>query len=256
MTASTAVVRLRDVEVHRGGRAVLRGLTFDVAPGEVFALLGGNGVGKSTTLLTCLGLIEPAAGTVEVLGASPSEDPERVRASLAYLPEQAQLYPELDAYENLGYFLELAGVAFTRADLDEALTTVSLRDDARGQRLETYSKGMRQKVAIALALLRRTPLLLLDEPTSGLDPLAVDEFDALVHRLGDAGVAVLMVTHDLYGATRVASRLGLLRDGRLSEVFERGGSGEAGIDAEAVRRAYAAGAAEMTAGLDSQGRAA
>ena len=234
-----AVVRLRDVDVARGGRPVLSGLGFEVAPGEVFALLGGNGVGKSTTLLTCLGLIEPDAGTVEVLGASPTADGERVRASLAYLPEQAQLYPELDAYENLGYFLELAGSSCSAAELDAALDTVSLRGDARSQRLATYSKGMRQKVAIALALLRRTPLLLLDEPTSGLDPLAVDEFDALVHRLGDAGVAVLMVTHDLYGATRVASRLGLLRGGRLREIF---GRGDDGIDVEAVRRAYAAGA--------------
>ncbi len=239
MTAAP-VVRLRDVKVSRGGRTVLHGLSFEVAPGEVFALLGGNGVGKSTTLLTCLGLIAPDAGTVEVLGASPATDGDRVRAALAYLPEQAQLYPELDAYENLGYFLELAGVPFDRPALDEALDTVSLRADARARRMETYSKGMRQKVAIALALLRRTPLLLLDEPTSGLDPLAVDEFDALVHRLGDAGVAVLMVTHDLYGATRVASRLGLLRDGRLTEIFERG---DGGIDADAVRRAYAAGAA-------------
>lgn len=236
--STSPVVRLEGVDVVRGGRHVLRGLSFEVAPGEVFALLGGNGVGKSTTLLTCLGLIEPDAGVVELLGASPSADGERVRASLAYLPEQAQMYPELDAYENLGYFLELAGVRFDRAALDEALDTVSLRFDARDQRLHTYSKGMRQKVAIALALLRRTPLLLLDEPTSGLDPLAVDEFDGLVHRLGSAGVAVLMVTHDLYGATRVASRLGLLRDGRLTEIFERD---DDGIDAEAVRRAYAAG---------------
>ena len=240
MNTASAVVRLENVRVTRGGHEVLRGLGFEVRAGEVFALLGGNGVGKSTTLLTCLGLLEPDAGTVEVLGAEPWTEGERVRASLAYLPEQAQLYPELDAYENLAYFLELAGVACTRGDLDEALDTVSLRADARGQRLETYSKGMRQKVAIALALLRRSPLLLLDEPTSGLDPLAVDEFDALVHRLGEAGVAVLMVTHDLYGATRVATRLGLLRDGRLSEVFERD---EHGIDAEAVRRAYAAGQA-------------
>ncbi|MEE4301546.1 MAG: ABC transporter ATP-binding protein [Pseudomonadales bacterium] len=249
--SSEPVVRLTDVHVTRGGRSVLRGLDFEVAPGEVFALLGGNGAGKSTTLLTCLGLIDADRGTVEVLGASPRTDGERIRRSLAYLPEQAQLYPELDAYENLGYFLELAAVPFDRRALDEALDTVSLQADARTQRLETYSKGMRQKVAIALALLRGTPLLLLDEPTSGLDPLAVDEFDALVHRLGDAGIAVLMVTHDLYGATRVASRLGLLREGRLSRIFERD---ENGIDAEAVRSAYASGNS-MDAPRDADGTA-
>ena len=240
MSASDPVVRLEDVHVRRGGRSVLRGLGFEVAAGEVFALLGGNGVGKSTTLLTCLGLIETEQGRVEVLGRSPLDDAEGVRASLAYLPEQAQLYPELNAYENLEYFLELAGAAIERAGLDDALDRVSLRADARDARLDTYSKGMRQKVAIALALLRGTPLLLLDEPTSGLDPLAVDEFDALVHRLGEAGVAVLMVTHDLYGATRVASRLGILRDGAMGEVFERE---DGRIDVDAVRRAYAGSAA-------------
>ena len=123
----------------------------------MFALLGGNGVGESTTLLTC-GLLQPDAGTVEVLGASPSVDGERVRASVAYLPEQAQLYPELDAYENLGYFLELAGVDFSHGDLDEALTTVRCaRMRARSGSLETYSKGMPSRIGRDRAgrLLRR-----------------------------------------------------------------------------------------------------
>ena len=97
---------------------------------------------------------------------------------------------------------------------------------------------MRQKVAIALALLRRTPLLLLDEPTSGLDPLAVEEFDALVHALGERGVGVLMVTHDLFGACRVASRLGVLHEGRLAAGFEAPADGR--IELAAVREAFAA----------------
>jgi ABC-2 type transport system ATP-binding protein len=240
---------MRDVEVARGGQAVLRGLSFDVAPGEVFALLGGNGAGKSTTLLTCLGLLAPSSGSVTVLGACPQTEAEWVRRGLAYLPEHAQLYPHLDARENLSYFLRLAGLERSGAEVDAALDVVGLDERARSRRLADYSKGMRQKVAIALALLRRTPLLLLDEPTSGLDPLAVEEFDALVHTLGQRGVAVLMVTHDLFGACRVASRLGVLHGGRLVSTFEP--AAEGGVELDRVRAAFAearagAGAGEST----------
>ncbi|MEE4381428.1 MAG: ABC transporter ATP-binding protein [Pseudomonadales bacterium] len=238
MATHAPLVRMDAVHVERGGHAVLRGLDFTVQPGEVFALLGGNGAGKSTTLLTCLGLLAPSRGTVHVLGASPQAEPERVRRGLAYLPEQAQLYPHLDARENLDYFLRLAGLARDADETEAALDTVGLQGDARGRRLEGYSKGMRQKVAIALALLRRTPLLLLDEPTSGLDPLAVEEFDALVHALGERGVGVLMVTHDLFGACRVASRLGVLHEGRLAAGFEAPAEGR--IELAAVREAFAA----------------
>jgi ABC-2 type transport system ATP-binding protein len=223
--------------VTRSGQTVLKDVSFRVAPGEVYALLGGNGAGKSTTLLTFLGFLTPDAGAVKVQGASVSEDVKAARLASAYLPEAATLYEHLSARENLGYFLSLAKVKASDSEIDAALDRVSLQQDARGNRLTTYSKGMRQKVAIALALLRDTPILLLDEPTSGLDPIAIDEFNALVRSLADEGRAILMVTHDVYGACQVADRIGLLRHGQLVGIFDRPEAGL--IDTAVVHDAFA-----------------
>jgi ABC-2 type transport system ATP-binding protein len=212
----------------------------------VFALLGGNGAGKSTTLLTCIGLLAPSQGEVRILGRSPSAEPEAVRASLAYLSETATLYEHLTARENLRYFLDLAGKNASDADINAALDTVGLQSAARDQRTARFSRGMRQKVAIALAILRETPVLLLDEPTSGLDPVAVDEFNQLLVTLRQRGVAILMVTHDLFGACEVATAIGLLRDGRLVSTFTAGTDADGRhttLDVETVRRAFSGKAA-------------
>ncbi|MEM6710502.1 MAG: ABC transporter ATP-binding protein [Pseudomonadota bacterium] len=229
------------VVLHRGGRPVLNGLTFQVNSGEVYALLGGNGAGKSTTLLALLGFLEPTAGVLRVGGVDLATATTTIRRSIAYLPESVSLYPHLSARENLRYFLELAGIGADAGALDAALDRVNLPAAARDQAMDGYSKGMRQKTAIALALLREADTLLLDEPTSGLDPLAIDELHTLVRNLADAGRTVLMVTHDVYGACQVAHRIGLLRDGVLVGEFEA----EAGkpIPTDAVHQAFARGEA-------------
>jgi ABC-2 type transport system ATP-binding protein len=242
------MVRLQaeGLEVRRGGKAVLAGVSFAVAAGEVFGLLGGNGAGKSTTLATFLGFLVPVAGTVRVNGREVADDLSAARRAIAYLPEAASLYEHLDARENLRYFVQLAGARPDAVAIDAALERVALPAQARGRRLAGYSKGMRQKVAIALAILRDTDILLLDEPTSGLDPTAIDEFHTLVRVLADAGKAILMVTHDVYGACQVADRIGLLRDGRLVDTFQAPAGGR--IDTETVHRAFSrAGAARSGA---------
>jgi ABC-2 type transport system ATP-binding protein len=239
---SQHAIEVRQLHVSRQGREVLTALDFHVAPGEVFALLGGNGAGKSTTLLTCIGMLQPSKGDVIICGKSASREAESVRRSLAYLSETASLYEHLSARENLRYFLELAGTRPDSAAIESALDTVSLQPEARDRRSAGFSKGMRQKVAIALALLRETPVLLLDEPTSGLDPIAVEEFNQLLITLCKRGVAVLMVTHDLFGACEVSSRIGLLRDGRLVSQFEAGVDGDGNrvhVDVDMVKRAFA-----------------
>lgn len=238
---SDDVIRLQAerLSVRRGEREVLRGVSFSVAAGEVYGLLGGNGVGKSTTLLTFLGFLLPAGGEVRVNGSAVAADVEAARRCIAYLPESASLYGHLNARENLRYFLELAGAAVHEDRIEAALDRTGLRADARAQRLKDYSKGMRQKVAIALAILRDTSTLLLDEPTSGLDPGAIDEFHDLVRSLADGGKSVLMVTHDVYGACHVADRIGLLREGEL--VGEFSATDEGRIDTEAVHRAFTSG---------------
>jgi ABC-2 type transport system ATP-binding protein len=224
------------LSIVRGGQPALRAVSFTVRPGEVHALLGGNGAGKSTTLLAFLGFLAPSGGAARVEGVDVTADLARARRRIAYLPENAALYAHLDAYENLGYFLALAGLRPGRAAIDAALDRVALGPAARRRRLESYSKGMRQKVAIALALLRETPILLLDEPTSGLDPVAIDEFNRLLRELSGGGRTVLMVTHDVYGACQVADRIGLLRDGALVGRFES--TPDARIDTAAVHAAF------------------
>jgi ABC-2 type transport system ATP-binding protein len=238
---SQPVIDIQGLHVARQGREVLSDLNVQVTAGEVFALLGGNGAGKSTTLLTCIGILKPTRGSVVICGRSASQEPEAVRRSVAYLSETASLYEHLSARENLRYFLELAGRKPDAAAIEDALDTVSLQREARGRRSGGFSKGMRQKVAIALALLRETPVLLLDEPTSGLDPVAVDEFHQLLDTLCRRGVAILMVTHDLFGACEVSAKVGLLRDGRLVQQFDAGrdpGGRLLHVDVETVKRAF------------------
>jgi len=215
----TAIV-VRDLLVSRGGTEVLKGISFSVEPGSVYALLGGNGAGKSTTLLTLLGFLSPDRGSATVLDNDVTKHAGRLRQQIAYLPEAATLYPHLNAYENLDYFLDLADKKTTQAQLDKALDEVGLQPESRSWHMDNYSKGMRQKVAIALAILRETPVLLLDEPTSGLDPIAIDEFNTLVRNLARLGKTILMVTHDVYGACHVADRIGLLRRGKLVGSFD------------------------------------
>lgn len=219
---SDIALAARDLYVSRGGQRVLSKLNFEVQKGEVFVLLGGNGAGKSTTLLTFIGLLAPESGEALVFGKSAINEPNEVRSQVAYLPENAALYEHLDAWQNIRYFLSLASAERSDEEIEKALDAVALPGEARRRRLDGYSKGMRQKVSIALALLRETPVLMLDEPTSGLDPVAIDEFNQLVATLRARGVTVLMVTHDLLGACQVRARVGLIAEGSISAIVDPG----------------------------------
>jgi ABC-2 type transport system ATP-binding protein len=229
--------------VARSGKDVLSGVSFSVNAGEVYALLGGNGAGKSTTLLSVLGFLPIASGRIRISNKEASCDIATARQAISYLPESASLYEHLNANENLDYFLQLAGNATCQQAMSAALDQVSLAPEVRLNKLRTYSKGMRQKVAIALAILRDTDILLLDEPTSGLDPSAIDEFHHTV--LG------LMVTHDVYGACQVADKIGMLHGGTL--VGEFSASGNERINTETVHRAFSATAHTSKTTLATQG---
>ncbi len=207
---------ISDLVVTRGERRVLDGLCLSLEAGEIYALLGGNGAGKSTTLFAILGFLTRASGKLGVAGADPASNPDAVRSRVAYLPENVAIYDHLSARENVEYFLKLAGAQRQRAEVEAAFESVGLAASAWDARAGSFSKGMRQKTAIALALLRKTPLLLLDEPTSGLDPAASADFHALLGTLSARGVAVLMVTHDLLGAADTAHRIGLIQAGRIA----------------------------------------
>lgn len=212
-----AIGLTKDFGTHRA----LDGLDLKVQAGEIVCLLGANGAGKSTTINLFLGFLEPSAGEACVDGRDVRLNPIAARRKLLYVPEQIALFGELTGIENLEYFSALADVpdrspARLRACLDEA----GLPSEAADRRASTYSKGMRQKVGIALAIAKQARGLLLDEPTSGLDPQASAEFHELLIRQRDAGAAVLMVTHDLFRAREVGTRIGLMRQGRLTRMLE------------------------------------
>lgn len=230
-------IEAENLSINRANATVVKNLSFAVQQGEVFGLLGGNGAGKSTTLLAFLGFLKAKQGSAKINGVDVNAPNSEARQAIAYLPESANLYPHLSARENINYLLSLAKIKRSSAEIEASLNQVSLVEEARGRQMSSYSKGMRQKVAIALAILRQSPILFLDEPTSGLDPVAIDEFNHLITTLAKNGTTVLMVTHDVYGACQVADRIGLLKKGELVGLFERSESSRISVDE--VHQAFA-----------------
>jgi ABC-2 type transport system ATP-binding protein len=191
------------------------GVSLRLARGEIYTLLGPNGAGKTTTLNLILGFTAPYSGRIAVANIDVAANSIAARARTAYLPETVMLHPSLSAIENLQYFALLAGVSLNPQRARALLDDGGLQSRAHDQRAGGFSKGMRQKVGVAIALAKRAELLLLDEPTSGLDARAANELSALVRATAARGIAVLMTTHDLYRVSDVAHRLGILNAGRL-----------------------------------------
>lgn len=213
------MLQARGLTKRFGDFTALHGLDLDVQPGEIFCLLGANGAGKTTTINLFLDFLKPDGGSAAVGGVEVARDPVQTKALLAYIPEQVTLYPHLTGVENLAYFARLAGRKLTRGDLVAALEEAGLAAHAAERPLGGYSKGMRQKVGIAIAIAKGAKALLLDEPTSGLDPKASNEFSRLLTHLSGSGVAILMATHDLFRAKETGTRIGIMRDGRLLRTF-------------------------------------
>ena len=216
-----------------GTNKALDAMDLRVGAGEVYALLGANGAGKTTTISLLLGFLRADAGQVRVAGIDPAADPERARAVTAYIPEQVSLYPSFSGLENLAYFAALAGKKLNDAEGRALLQRAGLAAEAAERRLGDYSKGMRQKVGIAIALAKQARVLVLDEPMSGLDPQAANEFCTLVRQVADAGSAVLMATHDIFRARQLADRIGILRGGQ-----KRAELRAADIDAAGLQAVY------------------
>ena len=202
-----------------GSHTALNNLNLIIQEGEIFALLGQNGAGKTTTINLFLGFIEPSGGTATINGISVAEQPQEIKKYLAYIPETVMLYPNLTGLENLQYFSSLAGFDYSKTELGELLVTAGLQAQAFDQRLAGYSKGMRQKVGIAIAVAKKAKVLLLDEPTSGLDPKASNEFSEILKTLAARGTAILMATHDIFRAKEVATRIGIMKEGNLESVI-------------------------------------
>ncbi|PKP73125.1 MAG: ABC transporter ATP-binding protein [Alphaproteobacteria bacterium HGW-Alphaproteobacteria-6] len=194
---------------YAGVRA-LCDVTLDVAPGERVALLGHNGAGKSTLMKIVLGLIPATSGRVTVAGAGPGS--RTAREAAAYLPENAAFHPALTGREQIALYLRLRGEAAAKAGA--LLERVGL-GAAADRRIGTYSKGMRQRVGLAQALIGRPRLMVLDEPTSGLDPVSRREFYAILDELARAGAAILLSSHALTEVEARTDRIAILSKGRL-----------------------------------------
>jgi ABC-2 type transport system ATP-binding protein len=212
------------------GQTALDSLDLTILPGEVFCLLGANGAGKTTTINLFLNFIDPTSGTARINGLDVTKAPLETKRYVAYIPEQVMLYRNLTGLENLEYFSALAGHEYPRSKLVELFRQVGLAPGVEDQRVGTYSKGMRQKVGIAIAIAKQAKALLLDEPTSGLDPKASNEFSALLARLSGQGVAVLMATHDLFRAKESGSRVGIMKHGRLVATLSTAAIGHADLE--------------------------
>jgi Cu-processing system ATP-binding protein len=192
------------------GFTALDDVTFNVAPGERVALLGHNGAGKSTLMKIILGLTQGTSGRVEVLGAAPGSQAARDRT--AYLPENVAFHPSLTGLEQVRLYLRLRGA--DPAQAMDLLGRVGLADAAR-RRIGTYSKGMRQRVGLAQALIGQPRLLVLDEPTSGLDPVSRHDFYEILDSLAAEGAAILLSSHALTEVEARTDRIVILAQGRL-----------------------------------------
>ena len=198
-----------------GDYKALNNLNLKLNKGEIFALLGQNGAGKSTTINIFLGFVKPTEGAAKINGISVIDHPEETKKFIAYIPETVLLYPNLTGVENLKFFSSLAGFDYDNEALTNFLSKAGLQSDAHHNRLGGYSKGMRQKVSIAIAIAKKAKVLLLDEPTSGLDPKASNEFSEILKELASEGTTIFMATHDIFRAKEVADRIGIMKRGNL-----------------------------------------
>ncbi|MEO7294746.1 MAG: ABC transporter ATP-binding protein [Candidatus Limnocylindria bacterium] len=197
---------------HFKSLTAVHDLSFTVGDGEIFGILGPNGAGKTTSIRMLAGLIGPSEGTAHINGLELGRDSQRIRASTGVLTEAPGLHDKLTARQNLGYYGRLYGLrgANLRRAVDRYLGIVGL-PDAGDRRVGGFSKGMRQKVAIARALLHEPEVVYLDEPTSALDPSAAKTVRDFVATLRDAGRSVVVCTHNLDEAERLCDRIGIMR---------------------------------------------
>ncbi|MEL6820956.1 MAG: ABC transporter ATP-binding protein [Calditrichota bacterium] len=209
------MIQIQNVRKSFNGTPAVNNLNLQIKKGEILGLLGANGAGKSTTINMILGFLKPESGTITVADMNVMDKESEVRSMIGYIPEDVNLYPYLSGVENLDYFSRLAGLKYTSAELTNFLNTCGLQAEAHAKRVSDYSKGMRQKVGIAIAYAKQAKVYLLDEPASGLDPLASNELSVLLKKLAEEGATILMASHDIFRVREVCHRIGILNKGEL-----------------------------------------
>lgn len=197
-------------------------LNLTIKEGEIFCMLGANGAGKTTTLMLALGFTEPTKGTVKINNIDITKNPLEAKKHVAYVSENVQLYGNFTAKQNLDFFTKLAGnLSATSSDYEAVLDRVGLPKEAHNRRVKGFSKGMRQRLGIAVAIMKNAKVILLDEPTSGLDPEGGMEFMKLLEELREEGKAILMTTHDIFRAKQIADRVGIMSKGKLLRIMNK-----------------------------------
>ncbi len=221
MTPNSTILKADDLSKrYEDGVLALDHLNLEVRAGEVYCLLGANGAGKTTTINLFLNFIPPTTGTCFINGIDVTRDPLQAKKFVSFVSENVMLYGNFTARQNLDFFAKLGGKPnLTKAQYYQVMRRVSLQEKAFEQRVKTYSKGMRQKLGISIAIIKDAPAILLDEPTSGLDPKAAAEFQEILAELKGEGKAILMSTHDIFRAKEIGDRVGIMKEGRL--VMER-----------------------------------
>jgi ABC-type multidrug transport system ATPase subunit len=205
-------LQVSDLSFSYGDKRAVDGVSFTIAPGEVVGLLGPNGAGKSTTIKMVIGQLKPESGSIAILGGSMPADRDTVQARMGVCFEEKNLYAAMSAAENLRFFGRLFGIR--SVDVDGLLDRVGLLD-RRDDRVSSYSKGMRQRLMMARALVNTPDLLVLDEPTDGLDPVSAIAVRDLVRTEAARGAAVLLTTHDMHEADDLSDRVAFINAGRI-----------------------------------------
>jgi ABC-2 type transport system ATP-binding protein len=221
MTDTQPILKADDLSKrYEDGVLAVDHLNLNIYPGEVYCLLGANGAGKTTTINLFLNFIPPTTGTCFINGIDVTRDPLEAKKHVAFVSENVMLYGNFTARQNLDFFAKLGGRPdLGKDDYHQVMRRVSLQEKAFDQRVKNFSKGMRQKLGISIAIIKDAPAILLDEPTSGLDPKAATEFLEIMDELKTEGKAILMSTHDIFRAKEIGDRVGIMKEGRL--VMER-----------------------------------
>jgi ABC-2 type transport system ATP-binding protein len=214
---SDQVIEAQDLTKRYDGIAVVKGISFTVARGEIFGLLGPNGAGKTTTILMLLGLTDISAGQARVLGYNPVREPLAVKRRVGYLPDQVGFYDNLTAADNLRYTARLIGLETAEREhkIKSSLAHVGLLDVV-DNRVGTFSRGMIQRLGLAEILMKDAEIAILDEPSSGLDPQATLELLDIVRNLKERGVSILLSSHLLERVQSVCDRVALFNDGNIA----------------------------------------
>ena len=209
------MIQIQGVSKSFKDNLAIQNLNLEVQKGQILGLLGANGAGKSTTINLLLGFLNPDSGKIKINDIDTRQNPQETRKHIGYIPENVNLYPYLSGLENLDYFCQLAGLNYSKAELEEYRPTCSLENEAHAKKVSGYSKGMRQKVGIAIAYAKKAKVYLLDEPASGLDPLASNELSVLLKKLASEGATIIMASHDIFRVREVCNRIGILKNGLL-----------------------------------------